>query len=642
MAVAQRRLRNIVRTLRPGIDGADPLEDAELRIASGGTAEIRQRSILELSLPKTEAAAARRAGLLSAALSQDSAVGVRRAAAEAMGCLSFCKMLTPEVADRLACHLAAQLAGELETTVKESICRSLGMLGATAHVAKNAAAVSVALGTELSWSVRAALVTCLGQLRASGEVGQILSAFRSDARPEVRVAAATALGSLGLDSTKGAQETCLLALSNDTDARVRIAAARALSARALAGGGFNSMAVEQLRIALASDEDPAVQVAVAELLGVVGSHSSAATEVVAHTLALRLGADSEAVVVAATVALGKLGHGAAPYAQALLNGLRHPSSSAIRQASQRALWAAVQGDGQALVAEFRRRSGVGRPDVAKSLGRWSVHAAPTVLRCVQAMRSDNPKQRREAEAHLSAIGTAAVPVLAECVIQARTTAGVEFADRMAVMRGLGCAWDLPRDLACSFLAEWIYDPSLSALPIPGLTLFRLQQPNEQKGHHLQWAILRKTSNGHIYLVFRGSETIFDWFENVFAVLRGVELPGGSVLMHSGYWSVAESESKRIEDALAELAVQQPIESLVLCGGSKGIPLMGLAVAGRFLLQLQGSMPADRSDLRHSEPHHLEQHHSDQGDLKPRTGTPAAGGAGEDPQRQLLVRRAADR
>jgi len=99
---------------------------------------------------------------------------------------------------------------------------------------------------------------------------------------------------------------------------------------------------------------------------------------------------------------------------------------------------------------------------------------------------------------------------------------------------------------------------------------KLQTPEEHHGINLQWAVLRDAW-GSCFVVFRGSETVLDWTENSYLSLRRVSVPAwqGVLLLHSGFWSTAEAESRCLLDAVREASAGVPFETLILCGGSKG-------------------------------------------------------------------------
>merc|ERR1719498_1752013 len=105
------------------------------------------------------------------------------------------------------------------------------------------------------------------------------------------------------------------------------------------------------------------------------------------------------------------------------------------------------------------------------------------------------------------------------------------------MRALSCTGVLPPAVICAFLSEWVYEPTVD-VPVASLKLVYLQKPQENMGINLQWAILRSPT-GHCYVVFRGSDTILDWLDNINVSLKGVQVPEwGTLLLHSGFWSAA--------------------------------------------------------------------------------------------------------
>ncbi|CAJ1405088.1 unnamed protein product [Effrenium voratum] len=222
------------------------------------------------------------------------------------------------------------------------------------------------------------------------------------------------------------------------------------------------------------------------------------------------------------------------------------------------------------------------------ISEWAAAIAQKVWRLAADLKS--PQASVSAERYLTLLGPAAGICLASEVIKAKA---VDFAPRMATIRGLISCFTRPLDkaqlpdLACAALSEWIYEPSVETLPVPGLELVKLQRPEEHHGINLQWALLRDQW-GSCFLVFRGSETVLDWTENSYMSLRRVNVPSwqGVLLLHSGFWSTAEAESECLRQAIVEAAAGVPFEELILCGGSKG-GANALAAAIQWSLPLTG-------------------------------------------------------
>lgn len=518
---------------------------------------------------------------LTAALQDDEAWLVRVAAAKALGCLAVLNSWDGAAAAAVAIALATGL-DDSYWAVREAAAEALGLLGDAG--APQTPALERALLEDHICAVRAAAARALCRLRtaAAPHSAALASALRGDRDPRVRLHAADALRRLSAAAFETATDVELVweasvAALADPCSPVRSAAAGVLGALGL--GKSESALVAVLR----DDSDWEVRRAAAQALGAFGE---GATAVAASALARGVADGHELVAAAAAAALGELGASAAPQALTLAAALQH-KSGAVRAAGRRALRAAA--------AAPRGESLEGRAaqlQVWAANNVWSVAVEPYARKFAAELHSNDDATKSSAEEALAALGALALPWLVAGVIRSKDGA---FAARMLAMRGLSCTGVLPTDLACSFLAEWIYGPSAEVLPVSGLQLLRLQRPRYDIAHNMQWAVLRK-DDGLCFLVFRGSETSFDWIENGSVMLREVEVPGwGGLLLHSGYWGSAQNEGGRVLQALSTAAEERPIERLVLCGGSKG-GANALALAVWLLLQHDQAKPCPYKEL----------------------------------------------
>lgn len=603
-ASSLRRLRVVARTLLGS--GAGHKTDLQSLSATLQGGDVFARLEAVRALGAKGAAAAPVSNYICAALEGDEDWGVRAAAAKALGALSVLNVepASDSAATSKRLELVPAPDSAVESTpvatvlavalrdshelVREAAAEALGLAGA-ATVNETALDALVFALQDDTWVVRAASAKALGRLgnlaAADARYRNSLVAALADKEWQVRCRAAEAISILG--PGESSHVVALIAvLSHDSAWRVRHVAAialgtyvaqstRAVITRSAAGpitqndAGTIALCIKGLVVALRADSEWRVQEAAARSLGTAGPTDVGTS---AAALASALDADKHVFVrVAATRALGRLGEDALPYAAALAEQLT--SGDRIIRAATRDAFRAITGPTAsslvhaAFIAGDIAGNEVVRAATAAELEKWAVAVASHATRLAGALRGTS---RQMAEEALAALGLAAAPCMVGHV--ARSRAG-DYRVRMAALRGLAACTDsvgsLPPDLACAFLAEWIYQPDEEALPVTGLTLVSLQRPEAHLGINLQWAVLRGPQ-GKCFVVFRGSETALDWTENSHVSLRGVEAGSwGVLLLHSGFWSAAEGDGERLGAALAASAATTPIDSLVLCGGSKG-------------------------------------------------------------------------
>ncbi|CAJ1452772.1 unnamed protein product, partial [Effrenium voratum] len=507
--------------------------------------------------------------LLADFLRRDDDWQVRVTAAKALGALSGSAH-----AQRLLAALVAAL-GDVNSFVREAAAEALGHFADSARP-EHSAALEAILRYDRASGARSAAARAIGKLAACGRdyrSSASLAAALEDEAWQVRWSAAAALAALG-HCAEPQVPALASVLGKDPAWLVRHAAAAAL-------GRLGGRAA--LEEALRSDPDPRVREESARSLARLGQSEGA--ESCAYALAAAL-KDADAKVRAAAIAgLGSQASArehAGDLVEQLLTGDDDISGAVGRffqdatSGAATALVAAAFGPAQEAVRELHE------------ISEWAAAIAQKVWRLAADLKS--PQASVSAERYLTLLGPAAGICLASEVIKAKA---VDFAPRMATIRGLISCFTRPLDkaqlpdLACAALSEWIYEPSVETLPVPGLELVKLQRPEEHHGINLQWALLRDQW-GSCFLVFRGSETVLDWTENSYMSLRRVNVPSwqGVLLLHSGFWSTAEAESECLRQAIVEAAAGVPFEELILCGGSKG-GANALAAAIQWSLPLTG-------------------------------------------------------
>eukprot|EP00913_Durusdinium_trenchii_P019725 g18543.t1 len=287
-----------------------------------------------------------------------------------------------------------------------------------------------------SWLVRREACASLGVLSSVKGRSALEKALRSDSDSRVREEAAKSLAAISksakllgksTDAT-GFPTDALAAALKDEEVRVRTAAIVALGSQPVAARQHAGYLVEQL---LTGDRD--VRAAVFTVFQEATSHAGAR-------------------LVAAAFDAGK----------------RHQDCETERH----------RNISKAILVRQE----------AEEIMAWSRAIARHVLRLAQDLRAASREAQLTAERHLSLLGPAAGVCLVNEVVK---TKGADFGQRMATIRGLISCFSaserarLPPDLACAALSEWIYEPSLEHLPVPGLELVKLQTPEEHHGINLQ-------------------------------------------------------------------------------------------------------------------------------------------------------------
>ncbi|CAE7367222.1 GDCST [Symbiodinium sp. CCMP2592] len=434
--------------------------------------------------------------------------------------------------------LADALCRDPDWQVRVTAAKALGAFGALASADPGMASDSPALSALLLSSlyeslddpnafVREAAAEAVGHFGRrvqAKHLAALEAALRNDAAFTARGAAARALG-----STETSQMVCILRLFLDDGADALAAAlADGVDALATALCEDPSLHVRQHWVSLPMWMDARSAARLSRL---------AEADACASALAEALQDASTSVRVAAIPALGSLGTVALPCAGNLVEQLLSGGED-VRSAVQKAFYEATGASAATLVAAAYARGRQkdtssqqqAREDAAERLFAWSNSISRQVLRIMANLGKE--EARPAAERQLAVLGPAAGLCLAEEVIKGKIA---ELPQRMTTIRGLMASLStvqLPLDLACAALSEWIYEPSLETMPIPGLELVRVQTPEQHHGINL-WAVLKNTS-GCCFVVFRGSETMLDWTEN------------RVLLVHSGFWSTAEACSERFD------------------------------------------------------------------------------------------------
>ncbi|CAK9032606.1 unnamed protein product [Durusdinium trenchii] len=499
------------------------------------------------------------AAFLADALCRDGDWQVRRTAAKALGALG-----AP------ASNVLVQALGDANPFVREAAAEAIG------HVSSGSgpiqlAALEAVLRHDAMPFVRSAAGRAIGSLAATGQCGQSYAALEDallDDAWQVRWQAARALAFSSEDQVASVA-SCL----KDESWLVRREACASLGVLSSVKGR------SALEKALRSDSDSRVREEAAKSLAAISKSakllgkSTDATGFPTDALAAALKDEEVRVRTAAIVALGSQPVAARQHAGYLVEQLLTGDRD-VRAAVFTVFQEATSHAGARLVAaafDAGKRHQVRQE--AEEIMAWSRAIARHVLRLAQDLRAASREAQLTAERHLSLLGPAAGVCLVNEVVK---TKGADFGQRMATIRGLISCFSaserarLPPDLACAALSEWIYEPSLEHLPVPGLELVKLQTPEEHHGINLQWAVLRDDL-GSCFVVFRGSETVLDWTENSYVSLRRVSVPAwhGVLLLHSGFWSTAEAESQCLLHAVRQAAAGSPFETVILCGGSKG-------------------------------------------------------------------------
>lgn len=502
------------------------------------------------------------AAFLADALRRDSDWQVRRTAAKALGALGAAWKV-----DELLAAL-----GDASPFVREAAAEAVGHLTLGSRPVQVLNALEAVLRHDSIPFVRSAACSAIRRLAAAGAIcGQSCKALEdalSDDAWQVRWNAAKALAFAGSEQQVRSLASCL----SDEVWLVRLEVCASL------GMLGDLTARDPLERALRSDSDSRVREEAARSLAAIGKSArqlGESTDLSSCADALVAALQDEEIKVrsAAIAALGSQAVAAREHASSLVEQLLTGDHD-IRAAVFRFFQEATSHAGTRLVAaafDAGKRHQV-RQEVEEIMA-WSKAIARPVLRVAQDLRAASHEARHTAERHLWLLGPAAGICLVNEVIKAKDA---DYPERMATIRGLISCFSrsegarLPPDLACAALSEWIYEPSLDHLPVPGLELVKLQTPEEHHGINLQWAVLRD-SWGSCFVVFRGSETVLDWTENSYLSLRRVVVPAwqGVLLLHSGFWSTAEAESLCILEAIREASAGVPFETLILCGGSKG-------------------------------------------------------------------------
>eukprot|EP00927_Polykrikos_kofoidii_P010067 TRINITY_DN14252_c0_g1_i1.p1 TRINITY_DN14252_c0_g1~~TRINITY_DN14252_c0_g1_i1.p1 ORF type:complete len:844 (+),score=135.79 TRINITY_DN14252_c0_g1_i1:146-2677(+) len=507
--------------------------------------------------------------------------------------------------------LATALQADEHEVVRECAADAQGSIGSSicdvidSVLPRAVVALANSLREDVAWNVRAAAARAIGHFRnfAIDHSSALICALQDDSAWQPRWCSASTIERLACDGVvlddfekERLAASCAYALFRDSSERVRIAATRALGALQTQRGEAALVA------ALKGDTAWLVRAAAARALAVSCNKSESRVfqqTGTARALASVVSTDTcEHVAVAATRALGALGQATVAYSSLLAAQLWKSSCSvSLRAAIRDVFWEATGSHGK-LLADWPVDGFVWsqeRLKAADALRVWSAAVANHAQQFATALCSNNAEVRAAGETALRTLGPAVAPFMAQLIIGSQDST---FEKRMAAMRGLSCTGVMPLDVACSFLTEWIYTPSAETIPVHGLELVALQRPEEDIGHHWQWAVLRSL-DGHCFLVFRGSETVLDWIENSYSSLRGVEVhQWGRLLLHSGYWSALEGEAARLRAAVADVVYTRKIETLIICGGSKG-GANALAAAIMFSLprpsQQRDAAPMETAD-----------------------------------------------
>lgn len=250
---------------------------------------------------------------------EDSTVAVRVQAIDALRRILRVQPNSPHVVDALIRALGDSV---------DAVRMSAGVALTTEGVRADGAvpALHNALHDSAHATVRWQSAIILGRLAPSARRASVpvLTEALSDEEPQVRAAAAEALGKTGHGSATAVPQLVLLV--RDPDATVRLKAIEALPNVAR-----DTSVVEPLLVAL-SDSAPEVRRAAAGALGMLGTSTSRSVAALARTLT----DSSPAVRAAAALALAKIGPPARDSRVALL-AARRDSSAKVRRVVEDAL-----------------------------------------------------------------------------------------------------------------------------------------------------------------------------------------------------------------------------------------------------------------------------------------------------------------